>query len=124
MISLRNNMFELAERLVGIYKVNHMTKSVTVENLDYLGLQRQQHRLQAVPGGQGHGQAQQQRQMGPGMGVGNQAQMRPTQTQWPMSTESQALAQSQPQTEQVLASEPTAAVVDASIMEESTIRQD
>ncbi|KAK5278860.1 Structural maintenance of chromosomes protein 4, partial [Exophiala xenobiotica] len=25
-ISLRNNMFELAERLVGIYKVNHMTK--------------------------------------------------------------------------------------------------
>jgi hypothetical protein len=31
-ISLRNNMFELAERLVGIYKVNHMTKSVTVEN--------------------------------------------------------------------------------------------
>jgi len=29
-------MFELAERLVGIYKVNHMTKSVTVENRDYL----------------------------------------------------------------------------------------
>ena len=43
-ISLRNNMFELAERLVGIYKVNHMTKSVTVENRDYLvmGRQRQQ----------------------------------------------------------------------------------
>ncbi|KIX00669.1 uncharacterized protein Z518_09734 [Rhinocladiella mackenziei CBS 650.93] len=37
-ISLRNNMFELAERLVGIYKVNHMTKSVTVENWDYLAL--------------------------------------------------------------------------------------
>ena len=36
-ISLRNNMFELAERLVGIYKVNHMTKSVTVENKDYIG---------------------------------------------------------------------------------------
>lgn len=35
-ISLRNNMFELAERLVGIYKVNHMTRSVTVENRDYL----------------------------------------------------------------------------------------
>jgi uncharacterized protein (DUF736 family) len=35
-ISLRNNMFELAERLIGIYKVNHMTKSVTVENRDYL----------------------------------------------------------------------------------------
>jgi structural maintenance of chromosome 4 len=28
-------MFELAERLVGIYKVNHMTKSVTVENREY-----------------------------------------------------------------------------------------
>ncbi|KAI1933015.1 Structural maintenance of chromosomes protein 4 [Ophidiomyces ophidiicola] len=35
-ISLRNNMFELASRLVGVYKVNHMTKSVTVENKDYL----------------------------------------------------------------------------------------
>ncbi|KAL8950235.1 MAG: hypothetical protein Q9222_003724 [Ikaeria aurantiellina] len=35
-ISLRNNMFELASRLVGIYKVNHMTKSVTVENRDYI----------------------------------------------------------------------------------------
>jgi hypothetical protein len=44
-ISLRNNMFELAERLVGIYKVSHMTKSVTVENKDYLAMQRQQ-RLQ------------------------------------------------------------------------------
>ncbi|KIW68896.1 hypothetical protein PV04_04810 [Phialophora macrospora] len=40
-ISLRNNMFELAERLVGIYKVNHMTKSVTVENRDYLAIGRQ-----------------------------------------------------------------------------------
>ncbi|RPB15232.1 putative nuclear condensin complex subunit Smc4 [Morchella conica CCBAS932] len=35
-ISLRNNMFELAERLVGVYKVNHMTKSVTIENRDYI----------------------------------------------------------------------------------------
>lgn len=35
-ISLRNNMFELAARLVGVYKVNHMTKSVTVENQDYI----------------------------------------------------------------------------------------
>ncbi|RDI84206.1 hypothetical protein Vi05172_g5842 [Venturia inaequalis] len=35
-ISLRNNMFELASRLVGVYKVNHMTKSVTVENRDYI----------------------------------------------------------------------------------------
>ena len=41
-------MFELAERLVGIYKVNHMTKSVTVENRDYLALAQgsQQHRQQ------------------------------------------------------------------------------
>lgn len=29
-------MFELAERLIGIYKVNHMTKSVTVDNKDYI----------------------------------------------------------------------------------------
>jgi structural maintenance of chromosome 4 len=50
-ISLRNNMFELAERLVGIYKVNHMTKSVTVENRDYLAMgraQQQQQRPQQV----------------------------------------------------------------------------
>ncbi|KAK3942019.1 structural maintenance of chromosomes protein 4 [Diplogelasinospora grovesii] len=42
-ISLRNNMFELAARLVGVYKVNHMTKSVTIENRDYIhGRQQQQ----------------------------------------------------------------------------------
>ncbi|RJE26783.1 hypothetical protein PHISCL_00915 [Aspergillus sclerotialis] len=35
-ISLRNNMFELASRLVGVYKVSHMTKSVTIENHDYI----------------------------------------------------------------------------------------
>ncbi|KAI9800240.1 MAG: hypothetical protein M1825_004224 [Sarcosagium campestre] len=35
-ISLRNNMFELASRLVGVYKVNHMTKSITIENRDYI----------------------------------------------------------------------------------------
>ena len=35
-ISLRNNMFELAARLVGVYKVNHMTKSVTIDNRDYI----------------------------------------------------------------------------------------
>lgn len=40
-------MFELAERLVGIYKVNHMTKSVTVENKDYLAMQREE-RLRAA----------------------------------------------------------------------------
>ncbi|KAG9251048.1 RecF/RecN/SMC [Emericellopsis atlantica] len=35
-ISLRNNMFELAARLIGVYKVNHMTKSVAIENQDYI----------------------------------------------------------------------------------------
>lgn len=35
-ISLRNNMFELAARLVGVYKVSHMTKSVTIENRDFM----------------------------------------------------------------------------------------
>lgn len=35
-ISLRNNMFELAARLVGVYKVSQMTKSVTIENHDYI----------------------------------------------------------------------------------------
>lgn len=29
-ISLRNNMFELADRLVGIYKTNNHTKTVTI----------------------------------------------------------------------------------------------
>lgn len=35
-ISLRNNMFELAERLVGIYKVNNMTNSATIVNKDLI----------------------------------------------------------------------------------------
>lgn len=30
-ISLRNNMFELADRLVGIYKTDNCTKSVTID---------------------------------------------------------------------------------------------
>jgi len=30
-ISLRNNMFELADRLVGIYKTNNQTKSITID---------------------------------------------------------------------------------------------
>lgn len=29
-ISLRNNMFELADRLVGIYKTSHCTKSIAI----------------------------------------------------------------------------------------------
>lgn len=35
-ISLRNNMFELAQQLVGIYKVNNMTRSITLQNNDLL----------------------------------------------------------------------------------------
>ncbi|KAH3675464.1 hypothetical protein WICMUC_002753 [Wickerhamomyces mucosus] len=35
-ISLRNNMFELAQQLVGIYKVNNMTRSITLQNTDML----------------------------------------------------------------------------------------
>lgn len=31
-ISLRNNMFELAQQLVGIYKVNNMTRSISLKN--------------------------------------------------------------------------------------------
>ncbi|KAH3669465.1 hypothetical protein OGAPHI_001586 [Ogataea philodendri] len=35
-ISLRNNMFELAKQLVGIYKVSNMTKSITLQNRDII----------------------------------------------------------------------------------------
>ncbi|KAK4444971.1 putative nuclear condensin complex subunit smc4 protein [Podospora aff. communis PSN243] len=58
-ISLRNNMFELAARLVGVYKVNHMTKSVTIENKDYVKgrtqaqQQQQQQREREMQGGIG-----------------------------------------------------------------------
>jgi len=33
-ISLRNNMFELAARLVGVYKVNHMVSVLCAEAYD------------------------------------------------------------------------------------------
>ncbi|POR31602.1 Structural maintenance of chromosomes protein [Tolypocladium paradoxum] len=49
-ISLRNNMFELAARLVGVYKVNHMTKSVTIENRDFISRPQPPQR----PAGTGH----------------------------------------------------------------------
>ncbi|CAI4046012.1 hypothetical protein SKDZ_12G1360 [Saccharomyces kudriavzevii ZP591] len=35
-ISLRNNMFELAQQLIGIYKRDNRTKSTTVKNIDIL----------------------------------------------------------------------------------------
>jgi structural maintenance of chromosome 4 len=46
-------MFELAARLVGVYKVNHMTKSVTIENRDYvIGRSQQQQQQQQHQQGQ------------------------------------------------------------------------
>ncbi|KAM0265601.1 hypothetical protein ACHAQJ_000033 [Trichoderma viride] len=53
-ISLRNNMFELAARLVGVYKVNHMTKSVTIENKDFIERPQMTQQQQRVLGGAGH----------------------------------------------------------------------
>lgn len=35
-ISLRNNMFELSKQLVGIYKVNNKTKSISLQNKDFI----------------------------------------------------------------------------------------
>jgi structural maintenance of chromosome 4 len=46
-ISLRNNMFELADRLVGIYKTNNCTKSVSI-NPKAFGVEYQQNGF-AVP---------------------------------------------------------------------------
>lgn len=50
-ISLRNNMFELAARLLGVYKVNHMTKSVTIENKDYVVGRKPTQQVQQLGGG-------------------------------------------------------------------------
>lgn len=36
-ISLRNNMFELAQQLVGIYKVNNRTRSISLQNKELIG---------------------------------------------------------------------------------------
>lgn len=41
-ISLRNDMFELADRLVGVYKVNQQTKSVSIDPLQFAPLLSQQ----------------------------------------------------------------------------------
>lgn len=53
-ISLRNNMFELAARLVGVYKVNHMTKSVTIENKDFIDRPQMTQQQQRALGGGGN----------------------------------------------------------------------
>lgn len=39
-ISLRNNMFELAQQLVGIYKVDNKTKSVSIANIEIAHLKK------------------------------------------------------------------------------------
>ncbi|RDA88631.1 hypothetical protein CP532_5847 [Ophiocordyceps camponoti-leonardi (nom. inval.)] len=51
-ISLRNNMFELAARLVGVYKVNHMTKNVTIDNRDYISRGQPQQPCRSTAPGQ------------------------------------------------------------------------
>lgn len=47
-ISLRNNMFELADILVGIYKTNNITKSVTINPKAIQKKQQQQQQQQQV----------------------------------------------------------------------------
>lgn len=47
-ISLRNNMFELASRLVGVYKVNHMVSFPSLSTLAVQSL-RQDHRPRVSP---------------------------------------------------------------------------
>merc|ERR1712228_119241 len=53
-ISLRNNMFELANRLVGIYKTNDASKSITIDpklfNLPTTGMQATQQVQQPMMG--------------------------------------------------------------------------
>ncbi len=56
-ISLRNNMFELAERLVGIYKTDNATKTVAI-NPGQFALRNQQAQGQQGQGQQ-EGQAEQ-----------------------------------------------------------------
>lgn len=56
-------MFELAARLVGVYKVNHMTKSVTIENKDYVHGRAGPAKQQAHAQGQAQGQQQTQQQV-------------------------------------------------------------
>lgn len=55
-ISLRNNMFELADRLVGIFKTADVTKSITINPkaiADALGVQSGQENTGAGAGGEG-----------------------------------------------------------------------
>ena len=40
--SLRNNMFELADHLVGIYKTNNCTKSITIDPRSFVVAAQQQ----------------------------------------------------------------------------------
>ncbi|WWC65608.1 uncharacterized protein I303_108228 [Kwoniella dejecticola CBS 10117] len=75
-ISLRNDMFELAHRLVGIYKTSNCTKSVAIDNKD-LRLQARPKRPAGVPPTPIPGQKMPvpPTPMGMGMGMGNRSVM-------------------------------------------------
>jgi structural maintenance of chromosome 4 len=47
-ISLRNNMFELADRLVGIYKTDNATKSVAINPGQFVVGEQTQAQLRAI----------------------------------------------------------------------------
>ena len=49
-ISLRNNMFELADRLVGIYKTDNATKSVAINPGGRMGGQHKRSKLHSPAG--------------------------------------------------------------------------
>lgn len=46
-ISLRNNMFELADRLVGIFKTDHATKSISLAPAEFVKSAQQLSELQS-----------------------------------------------------------------------------
>lgn len=62
-ISLRNNMFELADRLVGIYKTDNATKTVTINPREFVvGAAGGKGQQQAAAGDAQQQQDQQQQQ--------------------------------------------------------------
>ena len=48
-ISLRNNMFELADRLIGIYKTSDQTRSITIDPRKFVMPALQQARSATAP---------------------------------------------------------------------------
>lgn len=63
-ISLRNNMFELADRLVGIYKTDNATKTVTINPREFVvgaaGAKGQRRAAAAATAGEDQQQQEQQ----------------------------------------------------------------